>query len=314
MTLNRIGFSNVPQPAGAKPAASVPAGRMAWILAIVGAAGLTQFGPPLKAHAFPATPMTDLEMSEALLRRIQFGAGFAVENSAGTVGMPLALKVRLPRNQAQAYSFLMFRNLPPEFKLSAGFGTKDYWAVSLNDIDGLMLIPPPEFQGMFTMDVLLIRGKDIEPERYSVDIAFTAINAPETTAALQPNPRLPNVIRPDRAVAPPPAETMPERIVARSEPQAQEMSPADKSIMERGNILAQQGDIASARLFYLQVARKGIAAGALAMGRSFDPQFLNNLKVRGLQPDIAQARSWYKQAQELGSDQASRYLAGLNAR
>jgi hypothetical protein len=315
MTVHRKGFIPPRQPT---PAAV--AGRVARMLAMLGAAGLANAALAPVAHAMTGNTVTanaNAQRGQTELERVQSASDFSVEDRTGVPGVPLALGIKLPDNPAQAYSFLMFRNLPQNFKLSAGFGAKDYWAVSLSDAENLRLIPPDDFQGIFSMDVLLIKGKGIEPERRTANIAFADIDTPAVTASIEaaPAPSPPDSDRLE-IEAPPPAVLPRERVVARSEPApvARAMTDADRLLMERGNNLATQGDIASARLMYLQVARKGIAAGALAMGRSFDPEFLHNLNVRGLQPDIAQARSWYKTAADLGSDQANRYLSALSTR
>ena len=49
------------------------------------------------------------------------------------------------------------------------------------------------------------------------------------------------------------------------------------------------------------------------MGITYDPDFLATLAIRGLQPDIGQAKNWYRMAEELGSARAARRLAALNA-
>jgi TPR repeat protein len=48
------------------------------------------------------------------------------------------------------------------------------------------------------------------------------------------------------------------------------------------------------------------------MGQTYDPAFLGNFVVEGLQPDIEQATKWYQLAAELGSSEAEARLVALN--
>ena len=259
---------------------------------------------PFGAAKGPGAAMAVTKRGSAVLM-LAGAEAFKVEDVAGPSGLPLSLKLQLPENPTVSYSFLMFRNLPPKFTLSSGFGAKDYWAVSLHDVDGLKVIPPEGYEGAFTMEVLLVKGHGVDPERRAARVVFaskasaapiasagdkskvlTASRAEETTASIQS-------LKPQR--------------------QSAELTEIDQSMLLRGDTYMKQGDIAAARLLYKQLAKKGIAHGALAMGNTFDPEFLASLAVAGLRPDIAQAKNWYRMAEELGSAMAAKRLATLNA-
>jgi len=60
-----------------------------------------------------------------------------------------------------------------------------------------------------------------------------------------------------------------------------------------------------------RAAGAGDARAALTLGGTFDPGFLAEKDVSGLAPDLDQARNWYKQAADLGSDEASQRLVRL---
>jgi TPR repeat protein len=49
----------------------------------------------------------------------------------------------------------------------------------------------------------------------------------------------------------------------------------------------------------------------LALGMTFDPDFLSEQGVLGFAADTEQARAWYEKAIRLGSAEASRRLARL---
>jgi TPR repeat protein len=92
----------------------------------------------------------------------------------------------------------------------------------------------------------------------------------------------------------------------------QTMTERDRSMLARADRLLREGDVAAARLLLAHLAQKGIAEGALAMARSYDPDVLVTLRVAGLEPDPAQARDWYRRAEQLGSTQATARLSTLN--
>jgi TPR repeat protein len=72
------------------------------------------------------------------------------------------------------------------------------------------------------------------------------------------------------------------------------------ALIARGDQFLQYSDVASARLFYKLAASHGSAAGAIAMGSSYDPIFLERNGVRGVRPEPARALAWYRIASELG--------------
>lgn len=240
---------------------------------------------------------------------LQTGAeAFKVEDIAGVSGVPQPLKIQLPENPTVTYSFLMVRNMPPNFTLSSGFAAKNYWAVSLHDIDDLQMVAPEGYEGSFTMEVLLVKGVGADPERRTAKAVFKAEpSAP--IASTNDDTKLLTAARPDETTAALPSLNPPRQTGARGG----ELTSIDQSMMERGDTYLKQGDVAAARLLYRQVAKKGIANGAFAMGLTYDPDFLGTLAVRGLQPDVEQAKNWYRMAEELGSAQAAQRLATLNS-
>ena len=72
-----------------------------------------------------------------------------------------------------------------------------------------------------------------------------------------------------------------------------------------------EGDILNARKYYEKVATTGSLEGFLAMGRSFDPSYFENLPVRTGKPDPALAFEWYKKALEGGLETAKVKIENL---
>ena len=83
------------------------------------------------------------------------------------------------------------------------------------------------------------------------------------------------------------------------------------ALLSRSSGFLKTGDFAAARILLRRAAESGSADAALMLGKTFDPIYLNELGAMGIQPDIAQARHWYQQAVELGSDAAAQRLANL---
>ncbi|HEV3194320.1 MAG TPA: hypothetical protein VGY54_27650, partial [Polyangiaceae bacterium] len=70
-------------------------------------------------------------------------------------------------------------------------------------------------------------------------------------------------------------------------------------------------DIAAARLVLRRAAEAHSAQAALALGGMYDPNVLKSLGVQGVEPDVAEARSWYEKAREYGSAEATQRLRVL---
>ena len=82
-------------------------------------------------------------------------------------------------------------------------------------------------------------------------------------------------------------------------------------LLKRGKELIATGDLAAARLVLQRAADANHAEAALALGATYDPFVLRELKVYGLIPDAAMARVWYEKAIGLGSPVAPRRLEML---
>jgi hypothetical protein len=79
-------------------------------------------------------------------------------------------------------------------------------------------------------------------------------------------------------------------------------------LLDHGDALLRNGDVASARLFYERAAGAGDGRAALRLGATFDPEFLGRLGLGKLQANPAEARSWYSRALDLGVVDAKRRL------
>lgn len=86
------------------------------------------------------------------------------------------------------------------------------------------------------------------------------------------------------------------------------------ALLQRARKLAEARDIAAARLVLRRAAEAHSAQAALALGGMYDPNVLRALGVQGVEPDIAEARSWYEKAKEYGSAEAAQRLQMLVGR
>jgi hypothetical protein len=82
-------------------------------------------------------------------------------------------------------------------------------------------------------------------------------------------------------------------------------------LLKRGKDLIAAGDLAAARLVLRKAADANSAEAALALGATYDPFVLRELKVYGFTADAAMARVWYEKATGLDSPAAPRRLEML---
>lgn len=85
----------------------------------------------------------------------------------------------------------------------------------------------------------------------------------------------------------------------------------DTAMIERGRLLARNGDIAAARLMFERAADAGSGRAALLLGETYDPDVLAAMGVLGAKGDLAKARRWYARANELGVGVAAERLRAL---
>jgi len=107
------------------------------------------------------------------------------------------------------------------------------------------------------------------------------------------------------SMAPPAADPAPRAPVRALDPEQIAL------LLKQGEQFIAVGDLVTARTLFQRAAEAGDAAGALAMGATYDPVVLAKLGVRGLAPDIDKARSWYEKARDFGSAEAPRRLQVL---
>jgi hypothetical protein len=191
---------------------------------------------------------------------------------------PFALGVAL--DGAVKGAIVVLTGLPAGATLSSGRATgADTWQLSAGELDNALIRPPRGFAE--SMDILaeLRLGDGTVVERHSLHFERT------------PAPQLP-------------------RWQAARQLDADELA----MLIRRGEEFIATGDLAAARLMLQRAAEGGAARAALALAGTYDPNVLEQLRVKGFAPDVTLAQAWYERAKELGSAEAPRRLERLASR
>jgi TPR repeat protein len=85
-------------------------------------------------------------------------------------------------------------------------------------------------------------------------------------------------------------------------------------LLARGRAAESQGDVSGARRIYATAVAQGSAAAARDLGRLYDPAYLKQTALGGIDPDPALARHWYERAVAMGDAEAGPLLQALAAR
>lgn len=227
----------------------------------------------------------------------------------GVPDTPTALNLTAP---AEGLRFLRLRELPPDFRLSHGFRVRDSWFASILDLNRLELIAPQGFTGSLTLDVAYYR--DSQNGSVAHESLIVDINALPPGGA--PDSKKPNDVTSTNATPRLGAERpLDDKIGGTPPPMKPHISEArETNDLERAAKLMRGGDVAAARLILEDLALKGSAKGARALGETFDPAFLRGIQVAGLRPNVETAKRWYRHAAELGDGEAASRIAELEKR
>lgn len=119
---------------------------------------------------------------------------------------------------------------------------------------------------------------------------------------------------------PPPATGKPSSVTVLPAPTAAKAPSAQPSnglspdlvtaLMKRGEQALALGDVAAARLLFQRAADAGNAGAFIALGKTYDPNYV----AHGVRPDPARAVAWYRKALALQDTHASDLLKRLGAR
>ncbi|HEY2535124.1 MAG TPA: hypothetical protein VGJ20_45700 [Xanthobacteraceae bacterium] len=211
-----------------------------------------------------------------------------VTNQQAFVNEPLALAVSV--EPSSGHESLVLAGLAAGTRLSAGVPVSDTsWQVSSSELPGLSLYAPRDFVGVMNTAIDLL-----SPDKRLLDTRAVEFK----WIVKKPAP-------PAQPAAP----------IASANPSTPAIQPIDSdraaALLQRGRELLRTGDIAAARVAFQPIAAAGNAEAALALGATFDPQYLARQNVIGVAGDEAKARAWYQRAMELGSTEAKNILAQM---
>jgi TPR repeat protein len=84
------------------------------------------------------------------------------------------------------------------------------------------------------------------------------------------------------------------------------------ALFARGRATLSNGDVAAARVLLRRAAEQNDPQALVALGETYDPAVLKRLGIIKFNPDLAQAREWYRRAADLGSAAAAMRLDQLS--
>jgi hypothetical protein len=92
-------------------------------------------------------------------------------------------------------------------------------------------------------------------------------------------------------------------------PRSPQLDPEQIEVLvERGKHFIASGDLVAARIVLRRASESRDASAAFALGSTYDPAVLRDLKAYGVAPDLELARGWYEKAKEFGSGEAQRRI------
>jgi hypothetical protein len=214
---------------------------------------------------------------------------------------PIRIFPDAPRN-----SFLRVRGLPTTTSLSEGhLIAPGSWAISVATSPNLSITLASVPDGSFDMLVTLL----------TVDGAVLNEAKCVLEVSTAPPPLQPEAGSFSPAALPRPV--LPRQFRSQMRPPALSMTPEKRTqalrLLQRGDGMLAEGNIAPARLLYERATELGLAEAAMALAATYDPAEFPRLNVQGIEPNPEEARRWYERARQLGADEADQRLRRLEA-
>ncbi len=236
----------------------------------------------------PNVPAPVASGSTVIMKKQISMASLSVNDAAGTLNsmIPLALTAR-PTSADQPVDILI-SGLPTSAYLTAGRQVEEgSWLVKAPEMVDLKLVVPQSQTPKISLDVAALdQGTtNLAAPMQKLSVEFSDVKI--VPAAAPPDARGSNITTQAAAV-----DTKVATAQAQPIPQ-----PVGSDLLNRADSLMNQGDIISARQYYMQAANVGSPRGILGVARTYDPKVFAEMKIQGLQPDAVKAAEWYKKAQ-----------------
>ena len=208
-------------------------------------------------------------------------ASLAVNDVRGTLNSMIPLTLQATPAAADQTLDLKITGLPKTAYLTKGQQTvSGDWIVKAAETENIKLFVPQSETPKLNLEVAALESgtNTIATPAQSMSVELSDVKIMPTAAP------------PDGVDLK--SNAIPEPITAAPEPGA--------DLLVKAQELMNQGDVASARQFYLQASSLGNAKGTFGVARTYDPKIFAELKIEGLQPDPAKAAEWYKKAAAAG--------------
>jgi len=208
---------------------------------------------------------------------------------------------------------------PRETEAIKAVATSSLFQIERSELPPLFVLAPlPLFESIAPKN----SAASLRPD-YPVAESLSASPALEPRAGSEPGttsgatlskhePESPAIYEPGAVAADPAAENASDAAV-KSPPREPNVDMAQAaSYMSSGDAYLERGDIASARLFYLEAEHSGLPAAMIAIGKTYDPNMLKKLGIKGFAADPDKAAEWYRKAEKAGQAEANQYLTELS--
>jgi len=234
------------------------------------------------------------------------------QNSVAAVNQPLPLGIVL--NKSSGGETLILNGLPEGTSLSSGNPlSSTRWSVPASDLERTFISAPENFNGTMPVTATLyssahdvLETKEVrfewshpQKEDRPARIDASATTHSESSTGEPTSTWLTMVmdwLSQTNSIALPRLE----RPFEQSPPVQPIPSATPAELMDKGERLLREGNIAAARPLLKRAAEAGSADAALDLAMTFDPAFLPNGNRDGPTADPAEAARWYQRALNLG--------------
>ncbi len=239
----------------------------------------------------PDTPARVTSGSSVIMKKQINMASLSVNDAAGTLNsmIPLALTAR-PSSLEQPVDILI-SGLPASAYLTAGHQVEEgSWRVKAPDMADLKLVVPQSVSPKISLDVAAVEQgtSNLAAPMQKLSVEFSDVKI--VPASAPPDAQGSNI-----TVQTAPTNSKEANTAVQPIPQ-----PVGTDLLSRADGLMNQGDVISARQYYMQAANAGSPRGILGVARTYDPKVFAEMKIEGLLPDAVKAAEWYKKAQAAG--------------
>ena len=234
-----------------------------------------------RASAAPPVILADSGGQTTISKKPVTMASLEVNDVRGTLNSMIPLTLQATPAAADQTLDLKITGLPKTAYLTKGQQTvSGDWIVKAAEAQNIQLFVPQSETPKLNLEVAAVESgtNTIATPAQSMSVELSDVKIMPTAAPPEGVDLKSNAI--------------PEPITPAAVPGA--------DLLVKAQELMNQGDVASARQFYLQASSLGNARGTFGVARTYDPKTFAELKIEGLQPDPVKADEWYKKAAAAG--------------